>query len=243
MNLDAPTRARLPADALVSLADQRARPDLEVLRDGDILWLRWRLDGTAIVLRLLPLPGVELFETRDGQWFPAGRLLPVAGVPDDNRPGWRHLSALLFPARIEPHREVESAWNATPLSLVPGPTPRPATALRADLDVVLAWANTATSADLARQRAVWTTTEILLVGDALPALVPACRYHGQRVLLPLGYVTSPALTETALIEIHRLRPGEIALLRDDGVEIVEEGRFAPLTRAALRRAALQRSGV
>src|SRR5262245_28934850 len=135
MNLDAPTRARLPADALAGLADLRARPDVDVLREGDVVWLRWRLAGEAIVLRRPAVAGVEWSEARGGLWFPAGRLLPVAGAPEDNRPGWRHLSAVLFPERIEPIREPLAEWATVRIALVPGGEPRPATALRADFGV------------------------------------------------------------------------------------------------------------
>jgi hypothetical protein len=236
MNLDAPTRARLPVAALATLADLRARPDLQVLPDGDHVWLRWELDGPALVLRLLPIPGATLFERDGDTWFPAGKLLPVPGVPDDRDPRWKPLAAVILPARIEPSREVPGVWSAVPLRLVPGEEPRQATATRAPLAVVQAWADTVSGAEMANWRAAWTGDEVLLVGDNPPLLLPGRRYHGQRVLLPLGFELAPALPVPALVEILNLGAGEIALIEEAGVEILEESQLVPLTRAALRRA-------
>lgn len=240
MNLDAPTRARLPVWTLPRLADLRSRADLEVLAQGDFLWLRWQSEPETITLRLLSMPEVELFERRDQQWYPAGRLLPATGVPEDRQAGWKALAAVLFPERIEPLREPLAAWDTVRLRLGSSTEPRPTTALRADFEVVLAWGESAPAVDLQAQRAVWTRTEVLLVGPALPRIEPARRYHGERILCPLGLDVEPALPLPALVEILGLRSGEWALIDEEGIEIVDETRLRPLTRAALRRAAVLR---
>jgi hypothetical protein len=235
VNLDAPTRARLPAAALAALADLRPRPDLYVLPDGDHCWLRWERDSQAITLRLLPVAGATLFERRGDLWFPAGKLLPVAGVPDDRHPGWKHFAAIVLPAKIEPHREALAGWSTVGLRLVPGGDPRLATALRSPFPAVRAWCDTVTNAEMARYRAAWHDNEVLLVGDNPPSLTPGRRYHGQRVLLPLGFTLDPPLPLPALVEILELAAGEMALLDEGGVEIVEESQLVPLTRAAVNR--------
>lgn len=240
LTLDTPTRARLPVAALADLADLRARPDLEILHLDSALWLRWKIDPETIVLRLLPLPGIELFERRDNRWFPAGRLLPTLEVPDDRTPGWKPLTAVLFPARIDPVFEPLVGWERTGLRLVPSSEPRPTRALRAAFDVVQTWCETAPTSDLLAQRAVWNRDEVILLGDALPPLQPASRYWGQRLLLPLGQRLEPELPEVALLDLFSLSRGEIALLDEAAIDILEEARLHPLSRAALRRAAALR---
>jgi hypothetical protein len=58
--------ARFPIAAAAALADLRCRSDIDVLPDGEYLWLRWAGDE-EVLHRVLPLSEVELFvERADG---------------------------------------------------------------------------------------------------------------------------------------------------------------------------------
>src|SRR5215468_546847 len=92
--------ARLPADALPGLAGLRCLPGLAVRRDGAHAWLHWPPGEERVLRCLLPLPGVELYERRDGLWYRPGRHLPSFEVPAEA--GGQPLEHVLFPAPIEP---------------------------------------------------------------------------------------------------------------------------------------------
>src|SRR4051794_11822569 len=82
---DDPFRAaRIPAPALATLADLRREPGIGVIADGEHAWVRWEAGDPRLVLRLMAIPGAELFTLRDGLWYPAGGRLPRFGLPLDD---------------------------------------------------------------------------------------------------------------------------------------------------------------
>jgi hypothetical protein len=103
------------------------------------------------------------------------------------------------------------------------------------LPVLADWADRATTRQLESLEAVVCTGRVLLRGERLPAL-PGERFWGRRVLLPLGCRADPELADEVLAEALGLQPGEVALLTGAGVEVVAAEQFAPLSRAAVRRA-------
>jgi len=234
MDPHAPTRARLRAIDLVAFADLRARPDLFVLQLGDATWLRW-LPDPAVVCRLLALPEAEVFVRVGNTWVPAGRTLAVEGVPDDRHPGWKPLTAVVLPARIEPDLATPTTWGRVDLRLVPGDIPMPASAMSLSLVALRAWSDTVPESDLRRLQAVQREGEVFILGEPLPVLTEGCRYHGNRVLLPLGWCCEPALDEAALVEVLGLASGEIARITPDGIDVFAMSAFTPLTRVGLRR--------
>ena len=73
--------ACLPAEYLAALAELRASPGILTLQHGDKIWVRWEGSDDAVLQRLLPIPGVVLFDWREGRWYRFGSALPAFEVP------------------------------------------------------------------------------------------------------------------------------------------------------------------
>ncbi len=84
MEPESPGAARLPAASLASLADLRRDLGIGVIADGDHAWIRWEAGDESLSLRLMAIPGAELFVLRDGLWYPAAGRLPRFGLPLDS---------------------------------------------------------------------------------------------------------------------------------------------------------------
>jgi hypothetical protein len=108
--------------------------------------------------------------------------------------------------------------------------------MRCRLGALADWADFTTSFELHSLHAVRCGEEAIVVGKKLPLLLGCQRYWGGRVLVPLGYRPCPNLPEPALVETLRLHLGELALVDQEGIEVVQRELFAPLTRAGVRLA-------
>jgi hypothetical protein len=226
--------ASLPRDALAVLADLRCQPEVRVAWAGDRAWLYWAAGDEAVLRRLLPVPGVKLYERRGELWFRPGQALPVFDLPEDL--STQSLERALTPAPF--HAELPGRLEVLPirLRLVREQSVRPAAALRCRLAELVAWAETATSRQLAGLRAARAGSEVLVVGTRLPPIPGAERFWGQRVLIPLGHRVEPALPESALYEALGVDGEAIVLFRETDVEIVAESALQPLSRAGARLA-------
>jgi hypothetical protein len=230
--------ARLSADALPFLAELRVRTDVRVLLEGTTAWVFFLAGDREVLHRVLAAEGAQLFEGRAGHWYQPGCHLPTFEVPDSE--GARSLLGQLTPAPVSP--EMPSATPLTPLrlTLVRDGQVRPARALCCPLADLAAWAEHATSRQLAGlEAAADGGARVLVLGEHLPPLHVGDRYWGKTVLVPLGWRPEPELGEEALREACGLGPAELGLLRAEGVEVVDRGALRPLTRAGVRLA-LQR---
>jgi hypothetical protein len=231
--------ARLPAAALAHLGALRVRTDVRVLARGDELWLRWPAGDEDVLHRVLSVRGAEVFAQRDGLWYRPGRSLPTFGVPDELPQTLLHL---LAPEPVKPEGRIGNPSYSDPvrLCLARDDTARPASALCCALADLDRWAEAATARRLAVLEAAYCATaggpRVLLLGERLPPLPAGERFWGRSVLAPLGWRPEPALGEAALRAALGVRPDEIALLRQEGVEVVPRSAFRPLTRAGIRLA-------
>jgi hypothetical protein len=225
--------ASVPVESLSALGKLRTRATLRVIREGDRFWLRWPGDE-EVALQVLALPGVRLFIPRDGLWYTLGSRVPTSEVPDLGE--GTALANVLLPAAFQFQKPIEDLIEPMTLQLERDESPRPASAMRCSLGALADWADTATSLELQSLHAVRCGEEAIVVGKTLP-LLPGCqRYWGGRVLVPLGYRPCPNLPESALVEALRLHLGELVLLDQGTVEVVQRELFAPLTRAGVRLA-------
>jgi hypothetical protein len=228
--------ARLPAAALAHLGPLRVRTDVRVLARGEELWLRWPAGDEDVLHRVLAVRGAELFARRDGLWYLPGHRLPTFGVPDELPQTFLHL---LAPEPVTPEAGAPPI-RPVRLALARDDTSRPAAALCCDLAGLDRWAEGATARRLAELEAAYCAApggpRVLLRGERLPPLPAGERFWGRTVLAPLGWRPEPALGEAALRDALGMRPDEIALLRQEGVEVVPRGAFRPLTRAGIRLA-------
>jgi len=232
------TCARIPQASLAALGSLRCAREVEVTADGADYWLHWPAGSEAILRQVLPLPGVELYRQRDGQWYRHGSRLPSVGPPAGER---LHLDRLLAPARFVPVAPPADSFTPLRLRLVRDDVARQTTALECPLPTLVAWADTATTRQIGAIRGALAGGRVRLLGTALPLLPGAQRYWGQRILTPLGFRPEPALPESALDDVLRLGPDALALLHDDGAEVMPLAAFATLSRAAIRLAGEARS--
>src|SRR5262249_51892467 len=107
---------------------------------------------------------------------------------------------------------------------------------RCQIEFLRAWANSATTLEIAAVRGSRCGNVAWLLGKNLPAIAGAQRFWGERVLIPLGYRPDPDWPEPALREASGGGPDEILVLAESGSEAIPPDAFRPLTRAAIRRA-------
>lgn len=228
---------RIPIQSLAGLAEARCAVGIDVIQDGEHCWLKWHAGSDWLVRWIMPLPGVELFERRDNQWYPFGSRFPCPGPPE--QAAILRLDQVIFPA---PFAVADSASNqVTPvrIQLVRDGQPRQATALRCTFEAMIGWVEQSTRRQIESLRGGKCGNEILIVGERIPLLPDARRYWGKRILRPLGYRSEPAVPESALLEVLGLQNGEVALVEAEGVEVIATAVLGTLTRARVRAGRLR----
>jgi hypothetical protein len=226
--------ARISAAALPLLAAVRTAPNVQAWRERDAVWLHWDAGDDTILRCLLPIAGVELFARRGDHWYRPGHSLPSFDVPDPIE--GQALARVVIPAPLK--HVVSTAGTPLPVRfhLTANDLPRPTTALRCTVNEVAKWAGDATTRQLEVVKAALCEGEVVLLGSKLPLLPGATRFWGQSVLVPLGYCPEPNLPESALRDALHLAAHELALLDADGIDVIDQSVFSPLTRAVARLA-------
>jgi hypothetical protein len=226
--------ARIPAAALLPLAAIRTAPGVLARREGEAVWLSWEEGDDSILGCVLPILGVELFARRDDHWYRPGHSLPSFHVPDltDGQP----LAQIINPESLAHIAAPTGTPPPVRFRLMPDGVPRPTTALRCSLTELAKWADDATTRQLRAVRAAVCEGNAVLLGGKLPMLPGATRFWGQSVFVPLGYRPDPNLPESSLREALGLAVDELAILASDGIDVIDQSVFAPLTRAAIRLA-------
>ena len=110
---------------------------------------------------------------------------------------------------------------------------------------IVIWAERATTAELLAVRGAWIRpadpedkqAQVLLLGPAgsLPALEEGTRFWGTELLVPLGFRAEPDLPAAAIRRAAGATADELAVLDEDGIELIPRAIFKPLSRAAVRR--------
>src|SRR5579871_3967641 len=177
--------ACIPAPALAALAGLRHDSGVRVVLAGGRAWVFWEPGREEVLARLMALPGAVLYTYREGTWYRHGGRLPAFEVPAgaDARP----LHRVLFPEAVRPELPAGEEINPQLLRLERDARPRPTRAIRCPLIVLAAWADTATTAQLAGMQAARCADRVMLLGEELPLLEGAERFWGERLLVPLGY--------------------------------------------------------
>src|SRR5689334_9020326 len=121
--------ARLPATSLPALAGLRCRSGVTVALAGGAAWVRWDAGDEAVLRRLLPLPGVELFARRGEHWHRFGDHLPAFGLPLEAGEALP-LHRAIVPEPVRPEPPGDDAPAPARLALVRDDRARSATALR-----------------------------------------------------------------------------------------------------------------
>lgn len=231
--LDEVCCACLPAASLAGLASLRVHAEIRVRLLGGLAWLWWRTGDVVVLQRILALHGVKVFARRGGRWYRPGQHLPAFEVPNDE--GARPLLHILTPAPVHVESGIPSI-SPLALRLVREDRFRPASAMCCSLADLADWAEQAPAKKLAMLTALRAGERVLLRGERLPALLSAERYWGRSILTPLGFRPEPEASEGVLREALRLQNEEIALLGENGFEVIDAQRLHPLTRAGVRLA-------
>jgi MoxR-vWA-beta-propeller ternary system domain bpX2/FtsH ternary system domain X7 len=243
-------RARIPVQHLPVLAELRGRGDISVLIVGDVAWISWKpgseLMETLLVGRILPLDGAALFTERDGLWYRLGEHLPTFDVPRGDGAEWPLLERVIFPEPVRAVLSRESLQAPIPIRLVRDAVtaPRPASGVRCSPLSLAAWAEHSTSARLAALKGAWlgpgsndgSEAVVLVTGssESLPVVPDGLRFWGTELLVPLGFRTEPDLPASAIRRAAGATPDELAVMDQDGIELIPYAIFKPLSRAAIR---------
>jgi hypothetical protein len=234
--LDQVCLASLPAPALAVLAGLRREPGISVILEGDRAWVLWEPGTVAVLRRVLPVPGVELFVRREGHWHRHGRRLPASGLPEALAGEAVPLHRAVTPVPIRAIPPGPTAPPPARLGLVRDDRVRPATALRCALEELGRWAETATTAEIRALRAARAAECVMVRGARLPALAGGERFWGDRVLVPLGFRAEPDLPESALRAALHVADDALLVLEAEGFEAVPREALRPLSRSSLRLA-------
>jgi hypothetical protein len=227
--------ARLPVAELSVLAPLRDRMDIRIHLESDRAWVCWKSSGSEVISRLLAAAGVEFFSSRNDAWFPFASRLPTAQRPPAGE--GMGLANVLVPGRFQVPAVPAAAPPAATLHLVRGGLVQPATAMVCRLSELVAWADRATTAEIADVTGCRFESRVLLLGRRLPSLAAARRYFGEDVLIPVGFRADPELPAAAIRGAVGAATDEIVVLEEDGTDIVPRAAFEPLTRAGIRLAA------
>ena len=197
----------------------------------EALWVFFACGDIETARALLALPGAVLYAP-GGEWKPLGHALPAFDVPDPGEGS--ELSRFVFPAPAIP-REATDDWRPVTATLVRSGREQRTTALCVKLRDLVAWATMATRHDLAGFRCATDGANAVLVGERLPPLVGEA-FWGHGLLVAAGCRPDPALPLRVLGEAFGLGPGEIALWRLTGLEVIPDGALDGVSLARLRLA-------
>ena len=235
------TAARLPAQALASLASLRRVAGISVVPDGEHVWVTWDEGDDRVLRAVLPVEGVELYERRGDSWHRAGRRLPSFGLPPAGEP--IPLDRAVTPGPFSAELPSAGALSPATLRLSRDRRPRPTTAALCPMIELGRWADSAPSAEIEAIRGAIRGDSALLLGRDLPPWPGSTRYWGGRVLVPIGFEPRPSFPEEVLLEALGGSGRELfRLMPDDSggealaVEAIPLEVFRPLSRAGVRLA-------
>ncbi len=176
-------------------------------------------------------------------------------MPRGDDSDWPTLERTIFPEPVQATRPRGRLHDPIRIRLVRNATmpPRPASALRCTPRTLAAWAEHATSAALGAVTGAWIRPEapdgpdglVLLTGPArsLPPLEEGVRFWGTELLLPLGFRAEPDLPHSAIRRAAGATSDDLAVLDDEGIEVIPRAIFKPLSRAAVRLMLLGERGI
>ena len=237
-------RASIPVGDLPVLAELRGRGEIRILIAGEVAWISWKpgseLTESLLVRRILPLDEAVVYTERDGRWYRFGEHLPAFDVPGGDASEWPLLERAIFPEPVRPVQSRERLQAPIPIRVVRDgvSAPRPASGLRCSTFSLAAWAEHATSAQLAALVGAWLESEDLVLltgsGESLPLMPDGLRFWGTELMVPLGFRIEPDLPASAIRHAAGARADELAVMDEDGIELIPHSIFKPLSRAAIR---------
>lgn len=228
--------ARFPRTALPQVAGLRCTPGVEAWLTAEHVWLRWPASREEVLRQVWPISGVELFVEREGSFYRLGEHLPFFDTPDWSAA--KPLQDLLFPAPFTPAQVPTLPVSPVMVELVPEDKSRATTAMQCKLTDLHQCLSSITIFRLEKWLAARCGNKVLARGPDLPWLPDAQRFWGKHVLVPLGYRLSPNVPEAVLRAALAAEEDHLLVFYPDHVERIPLEAFQPLTRAAVRSAAV-----
>lgn len=230
--------ARIPLDQVQALAMLRGEADLMVLEDASYCWIRDASASTPLseklAERLQWLAVAELFHvTTAGTIIPWGKRVPTEQAPSGS---WQPLSKFMTP-HAPVARYAARCPEPAVLYIVPSEDIVTPTLLRLPLSEWRAYVATAPNLRLTRwEFAASQAGEVLVRGTPLPSL-PGQRYwEADGLLMPCGWMWSPAVAVEIVRRVLQLEAGECALAdwSTSTWEIIPHEAFVPARRQNVR---------
>lgn len=224
----------LPRASIALAADLRLHEDIELLEDGDGLWLRGRHAEGSLLLALRSLPGARLFHASAGDrlreehhrlWnrtSPRGEWVPL------------HRWALpTAPATVP----VAPLVPRTRIRLVADDAPATTRAVITRFDHWSTYSETAAACRLeSLEFAVSTEDQVLVRGLPVPPLPGTYLAEKEGVLHPIGTRWYPPLHPSMLRDLVDAVSDDLILITPGRIEILEHRHRVAATRAAVRAA-------
>lgn len=221
----------LPAAAVSALGPLRKRSEVEVCQIEDSIWLRCSQADERLLLELRSLPGIRFKVLDDKQLLPADARVPDGYLPEEHwmrLPDWLsvELPAAGFTGRL---------GDRSSLRLVRGGKEAKANVLATKWE---RWRKYALAAPASRLTPLAFALNghgtVVLRGEPLPPLIGERFVELEGVAAPAGWQWQPAVDAYVVCELLALKPGDLALLREDGWQRLEAGDFVQATRSAVR---------
>lgn len=225
--------ARTPLRFAENVADLRRIRGLDVLVDGDVLWLRGDDGAGDLSDRIRSIPDAELFERQPGEQLTrSGETVPCARMPQGD---WQPI------ARWVELQLPRSGFSATVrdkvnLKLVRSTTPIAANLLETTWK---AWFEYVISAPQIRLcRLVYALSDqdrVLVRGQPLPPIPGRTYFESDGVIFPTGWRFDPEVGPIVVRKILRLGDCELALFAENGSYArIPESAFVQATRSSVR---------
>jgi len=225
-------------------------PEVQLLDDGDLLWVAIPHLNAEEFLRfeheLRCIPGAARFEViADGQLRPSGRLLPCGFLPAPDSSHWQAISDWIdvrFPATVM----AADLPAPTPIKIVRGSSryanssQNPVLLQCRFLDW-LDWAEHASEVRLNRLSfACDDQGDVLVRGEYLPPLKGTSFVEYQNVAVPVGFLWTPQISVAVLNEALKTDLQTMTVLCENGESgRVELDQFVAASRSAVRLTAAE----
>lgn len=226
--------ARLDLEGGDSAQRLRAMPGVEFAEDASVIWLRGPMTNAhELPKELSAVRWKSIFQLLDGGLTPLESSVPVQQLPNLD---WKPIEQWSQPQSISSAFPPQLTDRCS-LKLIRDPRPSEPTLLQTSFDAFATWVCQAPEIRLKPLRfAVSDSGDTLIFGSPIPSL-PGERFvvSSNAIACPAGRTWDPPAPLMTLIQLFDLKPGDLAVLRNDGShDVVPNSNLIPVSRAAVR---------
>jgi hypothetical protein len=211
--------------------------DAQIARDSNgAYWVRLETNQAAQLERLACVGAGRLMIENDRWLVRPGERIAIAKLPADL--SWEplddSLELQLPPAGFAAPRD---ALQRQPLRLIRGGRPLQPTAMLASLVDFHRWVDTASEIRLRRLKWVQRAGEVLVMGEPLPPIAADYFIRTDHVLVPAGYVWTPAVTAADVKAVFAIEQDQwLVWESNQSWDAVDEDAWMAVRRASVRQA-------